>query len=395
MNNDITIYSSDLLFDGYGLNQYAAIVCNHKGEIIDLINKNDQLPSSAVLLEGLLMPGMVNAHCHLELSFMKDAIPQHSGLVSFLMEVGRQRNHNTDEVILEKMKVAEQEMIQSGIVAIGDICNSLYTYHHRQHSSLIYHHFIECFGLHEHQSLDRFSNALQLYHQYSQIGEASLVLHAPYSVSPSLCKLVDDFNRNKISTLHNQEAACENELFQHKTGDFKRLYDIFNYPIETFPFQGPSSLRGFLPHLRFAQHLILVHNTCTHQQDIEYTQQHHINTFWCLCPSANKYIEHKLPPVDLLRKNNATIVLGTDSLASNTCLNLWHEIHILLSSFPEFSLWDLLKAATSTGAEALGMSDRLGTFKKHTKPGILHIPSINATGQLTHIPQVNVLHPAS
>ena len=119
--------------------------------------------------------------------------------------------------------------------------------------------------------------------------------------------------------------------------------------------------------------MLLVHNTFTKQEDID-----HINvktamppTFFCLCVNANRYIEKALPPVDLFRRNDRSIVLGTDSLASNWSLSLCDEMKTIRKNFPDIPLSELLLWCTSNGAAALQMDDELGSFEKGKRPGVV------------------------
>ncbi len=144
---------------------------------------------------------------------------------------------------------------------------------------------------------------------------------------------------------------------------------------------GRTSLQSYFHHLQEADKIILVHNTFTTEEDIDYvmkggaesvqqpTTNHQPQTFFCLCPNANLFIEGVLPPVELLRTNGCAIVLGTDSLASNWSLNLLDEIKTLRNYHPQLSLEEMLRWATINGAKALGMDDVLGSFEKGKKPG--------------------------
>lgn len=96
-------------------------------------------------------------------------------------------------------------------------------------------------------------------------------------------------------------------------------------------------------------------------------------TFFCLCINANQYIENALPPIEMLRKNNCTIVLGTDSLASNWSLNILDEIKTIKQNFPAIALEEMLQWATINGAKALQMENDLGSFEKGKKPGVVLI----------------------
>ena len=127
--------------------------------------------------------------------------------------------------------------------------------------------------------------------------------------------------------------------------------------------------------------MILVHNTFTKQDDIEYVKKildlkqgdPRLQTFFCLCVNANLYIENALPPVELFRKNNCAIVLGTDSLASNRSLSILDEIKTIKKNFPAIPSEEILQWATSNGARALHLDDVLGSFEKGKKPGVVLI----------------------
>ena len=97
------------------------------------------------------------------------------------------------------------------------------------------------------------------------------------------------------------------------------------------------------------------------------------SVYFCLCPNANLYIGNGLPNVPLLRNSGYPLVLGTDSLASNSKLSIWEEIQTLRKAFVHLPLGDFLRWATYNGACALGLQDQLGSFEKGKKPGVIEI----------------------
>ncbi len=152
--------------------------------------------------------------------------------------------------------------------------------------------------------------------------------------------------------------------------------------------QKKTSLQSYFDKLSKARDVLLVHNTFTKQEDIDYVQLQTANylqplkacrrrsklrTFFCLCVNANKYIEEALPPVELFRKNNCSLILGTDSLASNWSLNILDEIKTIRENFPSIPLEEILQWATINGAKALQMDSVLGSFEKGKKPGVVLI----------------------
>jgi cytosine/adenosine deaminase-related metal-dependent hydrolase len=116
-----------------------------------------------------------------------------------------------------------------------------------------------------------------------------------------------------------------------------------------------------------------VHNTVSEQQDIDFVQQYFNHAYWCLCPNANLYIEKQLPDIELFRRNNCRITIGTDSLASNHTLSILDEIKSIHQYFPQIPLTELLKWSTLNGAEFLGQEQKLGSFVKGKRPGVVLI----------------------
>lgn len=384
-------YYPEWMFDGYKLKQHCLLEVSPEGEIISIRETQGALPENTQILPGLLMPGLINAHCHIELSHMKGFIPKHTGLPEFLKRVTTQR-HTEHATLVNAANEAVEAMAKSGIVAVGDICNTALLNELPRPFPLHIHHFVECFGLNEAQSLNRFMDALSVFHQLNEKGPCSMVLHAPYSVSPSLIKLVDDFNRNKISTIHHQESEHEHDLFLEKKGAFLDLFERIKFDANEFYFYGHRSSEAVVSWNQQAKHLILVHNTASTATDIQWVEQQELPAYWCLCPKANEYIENALPNIPLMMEHKVNMVLGTDSLASNDTLNLWEEMALIQQHFPHIENSTLLQWATSNGAEALNMQQSLGSFEPGKKPGILHLPKYRSREQLSAKPSIQILH---
>jgi cytosine/adenosine deaminase-related metal-dependent hydrolase len=187
--------------------------------------------------------------------------------------------------------------------------------------------------------------------------------------------LLNEKTAQQIISIHNQEAAAENELYQNKTGAFLELYKNLGINIEHFLPSGKTSMQSWLPYFSKGQKIISVHNTFTDNEDLSYFQlpASPVNLFFCICINANLYIENSLPPIDMLIKNNCNIVMGTDSYASNWNLNMMEEIKMIQKHFSHIPLETILQWATSNGAKALGIEDVYGSFEKGKKPGLVII----------------------
>ena len=370
-------FSATQLFDGYNfLPTGTVLITSVKGEIIDTVISEDA-GDDVQHLKGILSPGFINCHCHLELSHLKNTIPQQTGLVNFLQHVMSNIAASNEEK-LAAMQSAENELYKTGIVAVGDICNTADTIPIKQHSKIHWHNFIEVSGFVETGAQKRLKEIKKIADQFSIFNfQFSTVPHAPYSVSKKLFELLNTLPNNNLISIHNQESEEESKLYKNKTGIFLELYKNFGIDISKFNSSGKTSLQTWLPYFTNNQCIIAVHNTFISKEDLTFTKSYienrTSNIAFCLCPNANLYIENNLPPIDLLVKNNCTIVLGTDSLASNHQLNMLEEIKTIQQYYPKIELQTLLQWATSNGAAALQMKENLGSFEKGKKPGLVLI----------------------
>ncbi|MCY7309778.1 MAG: amidohydrolase family protein [Chitinophagaceae bacterium] len=369
-------FKADKLFDGY---RFAAdntvLITDEEGVVQDMVAENEA-GDDVQTFSGIISPGFINCHCHLELSHLKGLISEGTGLGKFVLHVVQQR-HFPGEEILQAIGKAEDEMIANGIVAVGDICNNALTVSQKTKGRMYYHNFIEASGFNPQIANSRFEKVKQIYNEFanSPSGVGSIVPHAPYSVADELWDLIINFPGNHLMTIHNQETVGENEWFMNKQGEFAEMYAAMNIDVSFFKPSGKSSLQSYLPKFLNNQSTILVHNVVTSEADILFSQLPIVNCqlFWCLCPNANQYITRQLPDIDLLVKHDCEIVLGTDSLASNHQLSILEEMKTIQQHFPHIEMEIMLQWATSNGAKALQMDSLLGSFVKGKRPGIILI----------------------
>jgi aminodeoxyfutalosine deaminase len=378
------------IFDGYQfVGENKVLITQPDGTIEAIIDETDA-GEDAQYFDGIICPGFVNAHCHIELSHLKNKIPQHTGLVDFILAILKLRTAD-DEVKQEAMQLAEEELYNTGTVAVGDICNTTDSILLKKTSKLHWHNFIEVSGFAEDIADLRFENGKNIYEDFSKKLSISknidaqipprggfrgaITPHAPYSVSKKLFQLINEVENNHILSIHNQEAFTENEFLQYKKGDFLRLYENLGVDISLFAQTNKSSLQYWLPQLRHAKKIISVHNSFTSEEDVIFAKKNAFaqEMYYCLCPNANLYIENTLPPVELLIKNNCNIVLGTDSYASNTQLNIFEEITTIQKKIPTIPLERILQWASINGAKALNIDEMYGSFEKGKKSGVVLI----------------------
>lgn len=321
-------------------------------------------------LNGIICPGFVNTHCHLELSHLKGKIEPRKGLVNFIKEIQKIRKADNAE-ILDAAAEADSAMYENGIVAVGDIVNTNITIPVKARSKLHYHSFVETFGFVPNKANEVFERALNLLNEFKPTS-CSITPHAPYSVSKELFKLIKNYSEDRpnLISVHSQESEEENKFYRYKLGDFNDLYADFGIDISHFKPQARNSLQSMIPLLTNKQKILLVHNTYTNLKDIYFLKRFDRNIHWCFCPNANLYIEDNLPKVELFLGQGYNITLGTDSLASNNDLCILSEMRVLQQKHPVLTTAQLLEWGSLNGAKYFGIDDEKGTIQAGMTPGL-------------------------
>ena len=319
---------------------------------------------------GALIPGLINTHCHLELSHMRAQIEQKTGLPNFIKSILANRQQNEAEII-EAMQLADEEMYNNGIVAVGDISNLLLSKSVKLDSKIYYHTFVEVFGFNG-PAQASIQAGVRLKEDFLPL-RSSVVPHAPYSVSSDLFEAINEVTTpNDILSIHNQETEGENNLFETGTGKFADFFAELGIAQSDQHGTNRKSIAYHLPKLPKNNNVLLVHNTMCDEEDLRFAHATHPHLYWCLCPNANLYIEDTLPQVSLFEKAEATITLGTDSLASNHKLSVLSEMKTL-QDHQNIPFKRSLNWATLNGAIFLKKEDELGSLEIGKKPGILWV----------------------
>lgn len=324
-------------------------------------------------LEGILIPGFINAHCHLELSHLRGVSATGKTLLPFLVDVVTLREVE-QEVIDAAIAAQDRLMWESGIQAVGDICNKLDTAATKRDSPVTYYSFVEMFDfLQPDRARETFDRYAEVY--AGQPGPKSAVPHAPYTVSDRLYPLINALNTgNETVSIHNQETAAEDELFETGGGPFRSFFDGFGARLDGFTAPGTPSIYHAMQHLDPGKRTLFVHNTLTTEAAILAAQAWgEDGVYWATCPNANLYIENRLPRYDRFLKMGAKVCVGTDSLTSNWQLDILEELKTIARYQSYVPFAELLRWATLNGAEALQLDDRLGSLDVGKAPGLLHL----------------------
>jgi len=357
------------------------IITDDMGTILSVEDKSLH-PDGVRFIDGIITPGHINTHCHLELSHLKGKAPTGTGLIPFITHVVTSRDA-APEAIQDAIVQADREMADAGIVAVGDISNKSDTAAVKKQSDLDYYTFVEMFDfLHPGRTAETLQQYLPVFDQQSADGhnKKSLVPHAPYSVSEALFAEIALRNTpGGTISIHNQETPSENELFLHKKGGFVDFYEKIGIDLHHFEAPGNHSIHYALQHLDPESRTLFVHNTLTTSEDIKSAHAWSSGTFWATCANANLYIENRLPDYNVFIQSGAKMTIGTDSLTSNWQLSVWEEVKTIKKYASYVPLDTLIEWSTLNGAKALGYEDRLGSIVPGKKPGLVAIENIKWT----------------
>jgi cytosine/adenosine deaminase-related metal-dependent hydrolase len=307
---------------------------------------------------------------------MKNATPENEGLGGFIEQIRSTRNYSKEDID-SCLLASDRQMYNDGIVLCADVCNTSDSFALKKESRINYINLLEVFGLDPEKAAKRFDEIVRVGQKAKEMGlDYSLVPHSVYSMSLTLLRLLRNESRNnKVTSIHFMESAEEEAFIKFRRGSLMSSYQrlgLLPEKLETVM----SHTDAILNEITRSGNLILVHNTFVGRNTLRKVKERK-RLFWCLCPNSNIYIENKIPPLKLLLEEGCDLVIGTDSLASNSSLSILEEIKTLQSNFSELSLEDLIRWATFNGAKALGKEEQYGKIETGMKPGLLLLQNVD------------------
>jgi cytosine/adenosine deaminase-related metal-dependent hydrolase len=354
------------------------LVLEDDGTILDIIDTHGSLEEMADLefYNGILVPGFVNCHSHIEFSWASNSIPMHTGVPGFIERMISLR-HQMPDNLSEFCKRADYEMLINGISAVGDISSSSELLAMKSESKMSYVNFIEVLDSGQEVQMV-FNHAIQLVKESEAQGiPAYIAPHSPYSVSSDLFRLIQSHQFSSVYSIHNQESNHENSWFRGEKNPLTDLFVRFGLKPDPIYSDGISSLQTICNYFPGKANILLIHNLATSLNDIEIARNASGNIFWVMCPNSNLYISNLLPDFNMFLSKNCTIALGTDSLVSNSSLSILDEIKTINAFYPGIALEELIKWGTINGARALRLDNKFGSFEKGKKPGVLLLQNID------------------
>lgn len=366
-------FAANLIFDGYNLIKNAYVSVDNKGIIQYVSGENEALTEKPDMFfyNGIICPGFVNAHSHLELSSRSKFDGKQRTMSSFIRNI-RDSRHNQQDV--NAIKLQDRLMFENGISVVGDISNSQDTLIIKKDSKIHYHTFVEIFSLDANNAHAIYENAREIRNRFAEAGlVANLTLHSLYSISKELYRLVRDSEQSIIS-LHFLESLEEFELFSgHQNELFllmKSIYSEYSPLVNSI-----SQLNELINEFQHSK-IISVHNVF-----VENKQLSPDKLVYCICPKSNLFLHNQLPSQSFMRKIADEFTVGTDSMASNDKLCILAELKVLSKEYKFLELLQLLKASTINGAKALNCDSRFGSLEIGKQPGIILIEDVDLSNR--------------
>lgn len=340
------------------------------------------------ILDGALVPGFVNAHCHVELSYMKGLFRKGTGMAGFIDQINALRDTKSHEEKVRDLSEAMDLMWERGVSAMADISNCDDSFAVKAAHPMYTRTFLEVFGTEPEDCPSVMASVRELQEKAIAAGlDAAPTPHACYTMSPQLLTAASMAGlESGFLSYHSEESSEEEDMIRFGRGP---MWDNRkNAGMSTPPVTGKSSLLYFIDRLKEGTsapidgHILLVHEVCLDQEGIDAVKSTMLHPFFALCPLSNIFIHNALPPIPLMRRNGLKLCIGTDSLSSNDDLDMLKEIFCLQENFPEVPLGELFTWASSNGADFLSRNE-LGSFSGGKNPGAVFVDHLDREGRLT------------
>lgn len=351
--------------DGTPLDDGHLVVVN--GRIAAVGQRSVAVGRVVDLGDVIVMPGLVNAHCHLEFSRLTKPLGVRGmPFTDWLSEVIAYRREGEFEP--ESAVVAGlQESLAAGVTTIGDIVSSaprqLFDRPPR-HGPLVV-AFVELIGLTE-SRLNPQRARLAEFLRYDPEGETvrrGISPHAPYTVNPELLQTAISASvaERVPVAFHLAESQAELELLRDGTGPFVELLSKVGAWEPTVVPLGTRPL-DYLQKLSQAARALVVHGNYLDDDEIAFLADHAERMTTVYCPRTHAYFNHARHPIEKLLAAGAAVAVGTDGRCTNPDLDLRAELQLIARTYPNLSPERIVRLGTIDGARALGLDREVGTL---------------------------------
>ena len=326
---------------------------------------------------AVIAPSWINAHTHLELSYLRGKVPAGKSFVDWIRAVVNLRAQTSDpEKIIRSAREQSEFMVNTGTVLAGDITNGYLLSDTLLDPRLNRIVFYELLGFQPQQAKEILTQALTKIQE--ERSRAIPVPHAPYSASAELITQIARLNR-KPQSIHAAESADEREFLEKGQGAFVEFLKFRGVWLDAWQPPGVSPIQ-YLDRLGYLQPMtLLVHGVQVSKKDLEIIAGKGCAV--CICARSNHFTEVGRPPLEQYLEKNIPLCVGSDSLASNDDLDMNNELYYLYQNFKFNHPAQLIRMATVNGARALGRADNLGKLEKGARARLNVFISDTAIGK--------------
>ena len=329
---------------------------------------------------AVILPALVTAHTHLELSYLRGVVPPAQHFLDWirpLMAARREFPDASDERILDAARRAIVEARASGTGLFGDVSNTLVTVPLLREAGVPAQVFYELLGFNDTDVMGRVWQARTKIAEHRGSDAAvrvALAPHAPYSVSPELFQAIRsdiDGDSDHVSTVHLGESEEELEFVRRGEGPWRDLLDEIGTWNEAWEPHGGSPVE-YLADLGFLDSRVLaVHGVQFTGDDLARLRS--LGTTIVSCPRSNLHVGVGSPPLEAFYAMGVAVAFGTDSLASVDTLNLFDELAEARRIAPRGPAAHLIESATLCGAQALGFGRELGSIEPGKRAALIAV----------------------
>lgn len=328
------------------------------------------MPDEIDLGDDVLMPGLINAHTHLEFSDLDQPIGEPG--ISFtkwikLVVEHRVRESRFPDFLNRKSQAIHKGLIESrdaGVAHLGEIATQPFSTAHYSANPAGVTAFLELLGRNDDQLPEKLSAAKSAINEIrSSSLNGGLSPHAPYSVSPNLLdEIVSLAAAQELPVaMHLAECKAELELLEKTDGPFvELLQDLGSWFPESYVKQ--TRPLDYLRKLARLQRIMIIHGNYLAEDELDFISQNQPKFSIVYCPRTHQFFRHERYPLRQMLNLGINVALGTDSRASNPDLNLFEEIKLVADKFPDVDPDKIIEMATLGGAKALGLDKKLGSL---------------------------------
>ena len=375
-------YTAEWVLPMTGEPMHRASISIENGRIVAV--GEERAAGSTDLGRMAIMPALVNAHTHLELSYLRGRVPHTEKFLDWIRTIMAARRNYPDAAdphIVDAARAAIAEMRASGTGLVGDISNTLVTAPLLRETSMPAQIFYELlrFNASEAESITGEARAkADAAEDPNGDVRVSLAPHAPYSVSPALFTAIRadlDAHSGQVTSVHLGESPEEVEFIRRGSGPWRVLLEELGVWTDAWEAPGVSPV-AYLEQLGFLdRRVVAVHGVQFDGDDLNRLRSRDMTIV--SCPRSNQHVGVGAPPLEAFYAMNVNVAFGTDSLASAPDLNMFAELTEARRLAPRVSARTLLESATHCGAMALGFGDRYGTLEAGKRAQIIavRIPS--------------------